>query len=94
MGQHTGGAEAVFVSDVADFVDDAVGASIRVASLHDLSLSLGSEVLDVALLVGSDAVRCFVAVGKREMSIRLRLVSRPEASHRRSQIYWSHWCVG
>lgn len=92
--EHTGGTEAVFVGDVADFVDDAVGASVRVASLHDLSLSLGSKVLNVALLIGPDSVGGFVTVGEREMSIRLRLVTRPEASQRRSQFMDHHRCVG
>lgn len=57
----TGGTEAIFVSDVANFVDDAVWASVAVASLHDLS-ELVADGFDVALLVGSDAVRRFVAV--------------------------------
>lgn len=51
----TSGTEAIFVSDVADLVDDAVWASVAVASLHDLS-ELVTDGLDVALLVGSDAV--------------------------------------
>jgi hypothetical protein len=48
--------ETVLVGDVVDGVDDAVGAGVRVGALGDLSLSLGSAVLHVALFLGGDAV--------------------------------------
>lgn len=52
----TFGTETIFVSDVANFNELAIGSGVRVASLHDLSFGIRSAVLEVALLISSDAV--------------------------------------
>jgi hypothetical protein len=59
------GSETVFVGDVCDGVDDAIGTGVRVAALHDLSLSVGAWVLEESLLVRSDSIRRLVAANEK-----------------------------
>lgn len=56
------GSETILISDISDGVDDAIRSSVGVASLHHLSLFLGSRILNITLLLHRDSVRCRNAV--------------------------------
>lgn len=56
---------AILVGDVVDGVDYAIWTGVRVRSLHDLSLSRSSRVLQEATLIGTDTVASFITVDVR-----------------------------
>lgn len=69
----TGRLETIFICDVGNGVDEAIGASVRIGALHDLRFQLRSRILQVALLIRTNSICRFVTVHIR--SVRVGLVN-------------------